>query len=82
LAATLFRPERVPEGLRALEGALAAEPEHPPTLGLRAFHAISTGDEVAAQAWMARVRDQPRTPAEQVERLRGAFRANFGRAMP
>jgi len=78
LATTLFRMERVPEGLIRLEQGLAAEPEHPPTLALLAFHAITSGDEAAARAWMLRVERQPRVAREQVERLRAALRARFG----
>ena len=82
LATTLFRMERVPEGLKRLEEGLAAEPEHPPTLALLAFHSITGGDEAAARGWMARVQRQPRVPREQAERLRAAFRERFGRAAP
>ncbi len=82
LATTLFRLERVPEGLQRLEQGLTAEPEHPPTLALLAFHAIGNGDSAAASAWMRRVERQPRVPREQVERLRAAFREQFGRAGP
>jgi predicted Zn-dependent protease len=82
LATTLFRLERVPEGLKWLEAGLAAEPEHPPTLALLAYHAIGSGDEASARTWMQRVRRQPRVPAEQVDRLRQAFHAQFGRVPP
>ena len=82
LATTLFRLERVLEGLRRLEEGLAAEPEHPATLALLAFHAITGGDEAAARAWLARVERQPRVPREQAERLRAAWRERFGRAVP
>lgn len=79
LATTLFRLERVAEGLPWLERGLAAEPEHPPTLALLALHAIGTGDERAARGWMERVQRQPRVPAEQAAKLRAAFQAQFGR---
>ena len=82
LATTLFRMERVPEGLQRLEQGLAAEPEHPPTLALLAFHAITSGDEAAARAWMARVERQPRVARDQAEKLRAAFRERFGRTAP
>lgn len=82
LATTLFRLERVPAGLKRLEEALAAEPEHPPTLALLAYHAITGGDEAAAQAWMQRVQRQPRVAREQAERLRTAYRERFGRSAP
>ena len=48
LATTLFRLEQVPAGLKRLEEALGAEPEHPPTLALLAYHAITSGDDVAS----------------------------------
>jgi len=79
LATTLFRLERIPEGLAQLHAALRAEPEHPAVLGLLAFHAVSQGDEASARPWMQRVRAQPRVPAEQVQRLRAAYRERFGR---
>lgn len=82
LATTLFRLERVGEGVPWLERGLAAEPEHPPTLALLALHAIGTGDPVAARGWMERVHRQPRVPAEQVAKLRAAFQAQFGRTAP
>jgi tetratricopeptide (TPR) repeat protein len=82
LATTLFRMERVPEGLQRLAQGLAAEPEHPPTLALLAFHAITSGDEAAARAWMLRVARQPRVAREQEEKLRAAFRERFGRTAP
>ncbi len=82
LATTLFRLEQVPAGLKRLEEALVAEPEHPPTLALLAYHAITSGDEAAARGWMERVARQPRVPREQAERLRAAFRGQFGRAAP
>lgn len=82
LGTTLFRLERVPEGRQVLEAGLRAEPEHPPTLALLAFDAISNGDERAAEALMVRVKNQPRVAREQNERLRLAFQARFGRAAP
>jgi hypothetical protein len=74
--------ERVPEGLQRLAQGLAAEPEHPPTLALLAFHAITSGDESGARAWMARVERQPRVARDQAEKLRAAFRERFGRPGP
>lgn len=82
LATTLFRLERVPEGLEQLHAALRAEPEHPAVLGLLTFHAVSQGDEATARAWLQRVRAQPRAPGEQVQRLRAAYRERFGREAP
>lgn len=82
LATTLFRLERVPDGLKRLEQALAAEPEHPPTLALLAFHAITSGNEPAARSWMQRVQRQPRVPREQADRLKAAYREQFGKPAP
>lgn len=82
LATTLFRLERVPEGLTWLERGVAAEPEHPPTLALLALHAIGTGDEAAARGWLQRVGRQPRVAPEQAGRLREAFRSQFGKPAP
>ena len=82
LATTHFRLERIPEGLKRLAEGLEAEPEHPPTLALLAFYAITRGDETAARAWMVRVGRQPRVPRDQAEKLRQAFRERFGQATP
>jgi tetratricopeptide (TPR) repeat protein len=79
LATTLFRLERVPEGLAALDGALAAEPNHPAALALRAFHAITERKEADARKWLGAVLNQPRVPREQVEQLLAGFREHFGR---
>lgn len=82
LATMLFRLERVPEGVQWLERGLLAEPEHPPTLVLLALHAIGNGNLPAARAWLQRVAEQPRVPAEQVVRLREAFRKQFDAPPP
>ena len=82
LATTLFRLERVDEGVGWLERGLAVEPEHPPTLALLALHAIGAGDEPRARAWLERVARQPRVPREQAERLRTAWRERFGSVAP
>ena len=78
LATTLFRLERVPEGVAELEQALAAEPDHPMALALLALHAIGERNEPAARKWLAAVLNQPRVPREEVEQLRAAFRDVFG----
>lgn len=80
LAAVLFELNRAPEGVERLLQALDAEPDHPTALSFLAFHAITAGDESAARQWLARVRNQPRVPQNQVERLLTAFREKFGRA--
>lgn len=82
LATTLFRLERVPEGVQWLERGLLAEPGHPPTLALLALHAIGNGNLPAARAWLQRVAEQPRVPADQVARLREAFRKQFNATPP
>jgi tetratricopeptide (TPR) repeat protein len=79
LGRLLFGMQRVDEGLAAMKQALEAEPEHPDALGVFAFHAISTGDEARARSWLTRIRNQPRVPREQVERLLGAYQEKFGR---
>jgi tetratricopeptide (TPR) repeat protein len=80
LATTLFRLERVPEGLVALNQAIAAEPNHPMALALLAFHAITQRDEPAARQWLTAVLNQPRVPREQVEQLLAGFREQFGKS--
>ena len=79
LATTLFRLERVPEGLAALDQAIAAEPNHPMALALLAFHAITQRDEPAARKWLTAVLNQPRVPRKQVDQLLAGFREQFGR---
>lgn len=82
LATTLFRSERIGDGVAVLEQALAAEPVHPMALALLALHAINGGDAAGAERWMTAVRDQPRVPAEQREQLRSAYRQQFRREAP
>ena len=79
LATTLFRLERVREGVTELQNALAAEPKHPMALALLALHAIGARDEPSARRWMGAVLDQPRVPREQLAQLLAAFREQFGR---
>ena len=79
LATILFRLERVPEGLVALDQAIAAEPNHPMALALLAFHALTQRDEPAARKWLTAVSNQPRVPREQVEQLLAGYRVQFGR---
>ncbi len=69
------------EGVPLLRQALEAEPGNPMALGILTFHAITTGDESSALRWFSRVRNQPRVPAEQVEKLRAAFLEQFGHVL-
>jgi uncharacterized membrane protein YagU involved in acid resistance len=45
------------------------------------FHAIISGDESATLRWWAKVRNQPRVPAAEIEKLRAAFLQQFGHAL-
>jgi Flp pilus assembly protein TadD len=72
---------RTEEAVPLLRSALEAEPGNPMALGILTFHAITTGDEPSARRWFARVRDQPRVPPEQVEKLRAAYQEQFGRTL-
>ncbi|HEX2861350.1 MAG TPA: tetratricopeptide repeat protein, partial [Lacunisphaera sp.] len=75
-----IRQGRNAEGLAEMQRALVAEPAHPMAMSVLAFNAIMTGNESEAQRWFAALRNQPRAPREQVERLRNAYRQKFGRA--
>lgn len=69
---------RADEGIQEMRNALEADPGDPIALGTLAFFAISSGDNGAANQWLARVENQPRTPAEQIARLLDAYRQKFG----
>jgi tetratricopeptide (TPR) repeat protein len=80
LANTLIKQGRDAEGVAQMRAALVAEPGNPTALSVLTFHAIVTGNEPEAQRWFNALRQQPRIPREQAERLRGAFQQKFGRA--
>ncbi len=67
------------EGIQQMRAALETDPGEPLALSILAFHAITTGGEVEARQWLARVARQPRVPHEQVARLLEAYRQAFGR---
>ena len=69
---------RADEGIQEMRNALDADPGDPIALGTLAFFAISSGDYGAANQWLARVENQPRTPSEQTESLLEAYRQKFG----
>ncbi len=75
-----IRQQRNAEGMAEIRRALEAEPGHPMALSVLAFNAIVTGDEAEAQRCLAAVRAQPRVPREQVQKLIGAYREQFGHA--
>jgi tetratricopeptide (TPR) repeat protein len=77
--AMLIGAGRTEEGIALMRQALETDPGHPSVLGLLAMHAISTGNLEEADAWLARVTQQPRVPPEQAARLRSAYREQFGR---
>ncbi len=76
----LIRLGRNAEGVAEMQRALVAEPGHPMALSVLTFNAIQTGDENEAKRWLATIREQPRVPREQVQRLSSAYREQFGRA--
>ncbi len=80
LATALIGLGRNAEGIAAVDQALVAEPEHPGALGIRAFDAIVSGNELAARQWLQRVKNQPRVAAADMARLNAAFQQQFGRA--
>lgn len=78
---TLFiRQGRNAEGVAEMQRALVAEPGHPMALGVLAFNAIQSDNEIEAQRWLAVVRAQPRVTREQMQQLVSAYRQKFGRA--
>ncbi len=78
LATALIGLGRSEEGLAAVDQALVAEPEHPGALGIRAFSAIVAKDELASRRWIQRLQNQPRTSRDDLTRIIGAFRDQFG----
>jgi len=77
LAYLLIKLGNFDEAVRLLQQSLAAEPAHPLALSTLTFHAILIGDEAAALQWFSQVRQQPRVPPEEVEKLRAAFQEKF-----
>ena len=76
----LIKQGRDDEGIAQMRGALVAEPGNPTALTVLTFHAILTGNEAEARRRYNDLRNQPRIPREQAEKLRGAFQQQFGRA--
>lgn len=66
-------------GVREMESALEAEPEHPVVLATLALNAIINGDEAGAREWLGRASDQPRVDPEKMKELKSAYRNKFGR---
>ena len=81
LANFLINLGSIDDAVRLLQQSLDAEPGNPTALATLTFHAISTGNESTALRWFSKVRNQPRTPAEQVEKLRAAYQEQFGRPL-
>ncbi len=80
LASALITLGRREEGLAAVDGALVAEPGHPLAIGIRAFNAIDTGDELGARQWLQRAKEQPRFDRQQMTQLLSTYQERFGRA--
>ncbi len=78
LAFILLTQGRSDEAVRLLETALVYEPAHPTVLTTLAFHAIETGDRQQADAWLDKVRAQPRVDRNQTNQLTEAYRKKFG----
>ena len=81
LAYLLINLGQSDESIRLLQQALEVEPANPVILSTLTFNAILTGDESAARRWFSQVRNQPRVPREEVEKLRAAFQQQFGRPL-
>lgn len=80
LARIYLETGRDKEGVAELHATLTVEPEHPLALLTLARNAVRIGDEAEANVWLARVRRQPRVPAEGVERLLAVYQQRFGHA--
>ncbi len=78
LAPLYFSLNEIDEGVRLLHQALEVEPANPQVLSILTYHAIMVGDETAVLQWFAKIRNQPRVPAEEVAKLRAAFQQQFG----
>lgn len=78
LGTMLIGEGQIDAGVEQMRAALVAEPGYPPAVGTLAFHAITTGTESEARAWLRRVELQPRIPRETVERLHSVYRETFG----
>lgn len=74
----LISSGQIDPGLEQIRAALVAEPGNPMATGILAFHAITTGSESEARAWLHRVALQPRIPRETVEKLQSVYRETFG----
>jgi tetratricopeptide (TPR) repeat protein len=80
LANLLIKQGRDADGVAMMRAALVAEPGNPTALTVLTFHAIVTRNEAEARRWFTELRNQPRVPREQADRLRGAFQQQFGKA--
>lgn len=76
----LIKQGRNDAGVAQMRAALVAEPGNPVALTVLTFHAILTGNEAEARRWYNELRNQPRIPRDQAERLRSAFQQQFGHA--
>lgn len=75
---TLIGLGRTADGVRQVETALIYDPANPAALGIMAFSTIEAGDRAAADHWMQKIDAQPRIDRAQADRLRTAYRAQFG----
>lgn len=66
------------KGVEQMRLALETDPANPAALTIVTFHAIQTGDESAANEWLARVADQPRVSRDYSSNLLEAYRKKFG----
>lgn len=78
IAKILFEQGREAEAVEEMKRALEAEPDFPPALSVLAFHAITTGNQADARAWLARIDLQPRVTRAERDQLAKAFVEKFG----
>ncbi|KAF0095798.1 MAG: hypothetical protein E1N59_574 [Puniceicoccaceae bacterium 5H] len=78
LANIFLRQGRIDAAQQTLEQALEAEPGNPFALSTLAMIAISRQDRAEADRYLQAVHQQPRTPANLVEKLHANYRNTFG----
>jgi len=78
LGIILISMNRRQEGVAEIEKSLVYDPLNPNALGILAFDAIDSGDQDRADHWMERIAQQPRMPAQELQRLTAAYRGAFG----
>lgn len=77
LSKALFGLDRVEDGVAAMQDALVAEPDNPVALTTMTFYAIKSGQQAEARDWIRRIRNEPKVPLEDVQRLETLYAESF-----